>query len=450
MGKSNKLYLLTPKARNTSNDRYNTLQYTTIFKNEANQFVSPIHKSIPIMSDENELLYEMQTFVIFIIAMCTQYLNLFRTYWWQSDTYRRYAMNFHLINHNVVFLCVAMITKSFLIHLFYKVHKYLPLRVQNLYIYISTGIICVVYMYSQVYLLVMIFDAFSFYGLLTFLYPLLVYSALYYTSLIRTYFWVRDANTTKYEICCRLANFFLMPTSISACFPPVNHICTNASPFYIRDEVEKLKNIFNDRLKFIIFRSIFVAYYGSFVPMALVPLNHEYDTFWTTQHIAVTWMCTFFMLTSHLYSPQFYDILHQSSLHLGKWQKLETRNTLVPSFQWADTSIYGPGIVVRHSKEYYKSEANMTCSEPGNQSHYRFYIVFSDPSCGFITLLTTVFIVIFFQFVLLCRSYEWYKLISMSLMILTNSLAVFRLIRSYCILKKIYKNEKLYTDPKSE
>lgn len=71
---------------------YSTLQYTTIFKNEANQFVSPIHKSIPIMSDENELLYEMQTFVIFIIAMCTQYLNLFRTYWWQSDTYRRYAM----------------------------------------------------------------------------------------------------------------------------------------------------------------------------------------------------------------------------------------------------------------------------------------------------------------------------------------------------------------------
>lgn len=83
---------------------------------------------------------------------------------------------------------------------------------------------------------------------------------------------------------------------------------------------------------------------------------------------------------------------------------------------------------------------------------FSFYqqIVFSDPSCGFITLLTTVFIVIFFQFVLLCRSYEWYKLISMSLMILTNSLALFRLIRSYCILKKIYKNEKLYTDPKSE
>lgn len=127
---------------------FNTLQYTTIFKNEANQFVSPIHKNIPLMSDENELLYEMQTFVIFIIAMCTQYLNLFRTYWWQNDTYRRYAMvctkrfcasinaynilywqNFHLINHNVVLLCVAMITKSFLIHLFYKVRNHLVCNV---------------------------------------------------------------------------------------------------------------------------------------------------------------------------------------------------------------------------------------------------------------------------------------------------------------------------------
>lgn len=331
----------------------------------------------------------------------------------------------------------------------------------------STGFICLVFFYIQTYLLFVLFDTFSFYGLLTFLYPLLIYSALYFPNLIRTYYWIKDINTTKFEICLRLAHFFLLPTSISSCLPHVKHICTTVSPFYIREEVDKLKNIFYERFKFIIFRSIFVAYYGSFVPMVLVPPNHEFDTFWTTQHIAVTWMCTFFMLTSHLYSPKFYDVLHQSSLHLGKWQKLETRNTLVPCFQWTDTLIYGPGIVVRHLNKYYKSEANMTCAEPGNQSHFRFYvsnlidtfktkifsklqIVFSDPSCGFVTVLVSFLFVILFQFVLLCKSYEWYKLISMALMILTNSLAVFRLVRSYCILKEIYKNEKLYTDPKSE
>lgn len=245
---------------------------------------------------------------------------------------------------------------------------------QATYSYVSTGCVCLLFIYTQTYLLIILFDTFSFYGLLTFLYPLLIYSALYYPNLIRTYFWIRDTNTSRLEILTRVANFFLLPTSISSCFPSVNHICTTASPTFIREEVENLKNIFNDRLKFIIFRSIFVAYYGSFVPMALVPSSHEYDTFWTTQHIAVTWMCTFFMLTSHLYSPQFYDILHKSSLHLGKWQKLETRNTLVPCFQWLDNSIYGPGIVVRYLKEYYKSEANMTCAEPGNQSHFRFYV----------------------------------------------------------------------------
>ncbi|KAJ6224827.1 hypothetical protein RDWZM_003372 [Blomia tropicalis] len=420
------------------------------FKNDANAYIAPEHVTIPPLSEENELLYEIQTIVIFVISMSTQYLNLFRTYWWLSDTYRRYAMNFHLINPYVVLFCILSITKSFLIHLFYKVHIYLPNFIQPAFIYICTGCICTTFAYMQIYLLMILFDAFSFYGMLTFLYPLLIYSVLYYPNLINTYYWVRDKSTTKVDVIFRLANFFLLPTSISSCFPFVNHICTNSSAFFIRDEVEKLKNTFNDRLKFIIFRSIYVAYYGSFVPMALVPANHEYDTFWTTQHIAVTWMCTFFMLTSHLYSPQFYDILHQSSLHLGKWHKLETRNTLVPCCQWTDTSIYGPGIVVRHAKEYYKSEANMTCAEPGNQSHYRFYIVFSDPSCGFVTLLVTVFIVISFQFVMLCRSYEWYKLISMSLMILTNSLAVFRLIRSFCILKEIYKPEKLYSDPKSE
>lgn len=77
-------------------------------------------------------------------------------------------------------------------------------------------------------------------------------------------------------------------------------------------------------------------------------------------------------------------------------------------------------------------------------------MVFSNPSCGYITLLITLFMIIFAQFVMLCNSHEWYKLISMSLMILTNSLAVFRLLRTFIILKEIYKHEKVYTDPKLE
>lgn len=55
-------------------------------------FTAPEHVDLPEISDENELLYELQTIVIFVIAMSTQYLNLFRTFWWMPETYRRYAM----------------------------------------------------------------------------------------------------------------------------------------------------------------------------------------------------------------------------------------------------------------------------------------------------------------------------------------------------------------------
>ncbi|KAH9497631.1 transmembrane protein 39A [Dermatophagoides farinae] len=451
MGKNNKVYLLPPRGRNSSKLAPKYTYETTTERIEPNSvFTPPDHVELPELSDENELLYEMQTIVIFVIAMSTQYLNLFRTFWWMPDTYRRYAMNFHLINPYVVGFCVTTIIKSFVSHLFFKFQFFLPSSIRISYIYLINVLICSTFFYIQTYLLLILFQTYSFVGLLTFLCPLLIYSILYSPNLIRTYQWIKDSETTNLDICLQAVHFMLQPTSISACFPTVQHTCTSISPFLVRDEVEKLKNIFNDRLKFIIFRSIYVSYYGSFLPLAIVPTQHEYDTFWTAQHIAVTCMCTFFMLTSHLYSPQFYDILHRSSLHLGKWQKLESRNTVLPCPSWTESVIYGPGIVVRHLKEYYKSEANMTCAEPGNQSHFRFYIVFSDPSCGFLTLLSSIIGVISFQFILLCRSYEWYKLISMSLLMLTNSLAVFRLMRSFWILKEIYKHERHFIDPKSE
>lgn len=68
-------------------------------------------------------------------------------------------------------------------------------------------------------------------------------------------------------------------------------------------------------------------------------------------------------------------------------------------------------------------------------------IVFSNPIGGFGTLLGLLVVLIFVQMVLLIRAFEWFKLISMSLMVLINSLTVFRLVRSFYILKEVYKVE---------
>jgi hypothetical protein len=152
------------------------------------------------------------------------------------------------------------------------------------------------------------------------------------------------------------------------------------------------------------------------------------------------------MLTSHLYSPQFYDVLHKSALHLGKWQRLESRNTLVPCGSWNNSYLYATGVVVKHSREYFKAEGVANCAEPGNQSHLRYYIVFSNPVGGFGTLLGLLIMMMIVQMTLLIRTYEWYKLISMSLLIVVNTLTVFRLVRSYYVLKEVYKVESQLQD----
>ena len=65
-------------------------------------------------------------------------------------------------------------------------------------------------------------------------------------------------------------------------------------------------------------------------------------------------------------------------------------------------------------------------------------------------LLIFLFGFVFTQLVLLNRAHEWYVLISMSLMILTNSLAVFRLMRTYMILSTIYKQEAIHPNEKDD
>lgn len=120
------------------------------------------------------------------------------------------------------------------------------------------------------------------------------------------------------------------------------HQCSN-QPDEIRDEVERLRTIFNDRLKFVLYKSILLAYYSSFVPICFAQSFLYYDQTWTAQHIIITWFSSLIMLTSSSYMPHFYDVLHRSAYHFGKWQKLEARNTLVPCINWSENVIYPQG-----------------------------------------------------------------------------------------------------------
>ena len=275
-------------------------------------------------------------------------------------------------------------------------------------------------------------------------YPLIIYVLMYFSNLLASYEEYRLLDKAKL---IKFINSLTSTTSsslISTSAPC--HVCSNVTN-NIREEVDKLKSSFNERLKFILFRSLLIAYYSSFVPLCLTQPQLNYDVTFTAQHVAITWLSGFLMLTSHLYSPQFYDVLHKSALHLGKWVKLETRNTLVPCTIYSDNLLYAQGVVVKSGREYFKAEGIANCAEPGNQSHLRYYIVFSHPVGGFGTLLGLLMLLILSQLTLLVRSYEWYKLISMSLLIVVNTLTIFRLVKSYYVLKEVYKVEQQLQDP---
>lgn len=120
------------------------------------------------------------------------------------------------------------------------------------------------------------------------------------------------------------------------------HSCSN-QPDEIRDEVGKLRTIFNERLKFVLVKSVLLAYYSSFVPICFTQSFLYYDFSWTIQHFVITWFSSLIMLVSLSFTPYFYDILHRSAYHFGKWQRLEARNTFVPCINWSENVIYPQG-----------------------------------------------------------------------------------------------------------
>ncbi|XP_054165554.1 transmembrane protein 39A-B-like [Oppia nitens] len=436
MGRNNKLFLLMPNHRRNAS-KLSAPKPTIDDRSDAiNPLMSPKHINLPKLSPENELLFEAQTVVVFIISMATQYLNLYRTVWWLPQSHTNIAMNFHLIDTNVVQFCLLFIGRPFVLHLAHVITSLLPSFVQRFYLYSSSLIILVLCICGHIMCSINIYSKAGITGILCISYPIVIYILMYCPNVIRAY---ESSKTNGISF-----NWFagiqslILPTKFSSQQP--THTCTTNAEL-IREEVDRLKTSFNERLKFILFRSLLIAYYSSFVNLCFAPNQLYYDMSWTAQHVVISWMTSFLMLTSHLYSPQFYDILHKSSLHLGKWIKLETRNALVPCNSWSDQLLYGQGVVVKYSKEYFKSEGSINSAEPGNQSHLRYYIVFSNPIGGFGTLLGFLVVLIFVQMVLLIRALEWYKLISMSLMILINSLTIFRLVRSFVILKKVYEVE---------
>lgn len=153
------------------------------------------------------------------------------------------------------------------------------------------------------------------------------------------------------------------------------HNCFS-NPIDVRNEVEMLKNDFNNRFKQIIFTSVLNSYYASFAPISFVNkhLYYNNDKFWITQHLICTWASIFTMCTLYCFPIKYCDVLHRASIHLGKWIRLSPRASHPPPQNWSKTVIFPFGSYVKYSGEVYKSVGYCTSALPSDMGHSRFYV----------------------------------------------------------------------------
>ncbi|KAK6187779.1 hypothetical protein SNE40_005729 [Patella caerulea] len=415
----------------------------------ASMVVLPKHAQVPEIPGDGNLYFESMLYFFGVIVMFLQYINLYKTVWWLPHSHSNYALNFYLIDPNLVsFLAILMsrrVVACFMQETYGWKSKgvlYWLLQLLKLIIVLSFVALCfytgyhVVTKYSPLYCLFLA-------------YPLATYLILFGPTVKplyhKYYAWPRYTTTCP-------ERFTPKPRSKEG--PDrdafIFHSCT-LTPDIIRDEVEAMKQDFNSRMKQVLFNSMLSAYYMSFVPLCFaqnVQNNCDncwntlyYDTWWVGQHVCLTWLSSFLMLICHFLSPRYLDLLHKCSLHLGRWQKVEGRHAHVPYNAWSELQVWPQGALVKHVRGLFKADGINVTAEPGNSMHGRFYVLFSKPLRVINWLLIMAWMLIGYQFFRLLQCTEWSHIMSLALILFCNYYTVFKLMRDRFIMAKSYKEE---------
>ena len=153
--------------------------------------------------------------------------------------------------------------------------------------------------------------------------------------------------------------------------------CCSTVPHSVRTEIDILKRDFNKRFKQVFFTSILNAYYAGFIPCCFAQNFVYYDIYWATQHLGFVWVGGLIMCIVYCFPAKYCDVLHRASLHLGQWNRVDSRISIQTAIPWTKTLICPPGTIVKHLGDYYKALGPNTVAVPANSSHYRFYVRFS-------------------------------------------------------------------------
>ncbi|XP_058065206.1 transmembrane protein 39A [Anopheles bellator] len=395
-------------------------------EDDANSLYTPFPKHVPFpnIEQQSELLNEFIIFSFTIVASVTQFLHLYRTVWWLPNSYNRQAVNFYLIDWDLAIFIDIMASRRLL---YCCITKLIDANCPDAYAEVTrkgakyTFLACI--LVSFVACGAQIYQKASYVHLFVLCYPLVLYLMIFGFNL--EYF-LRTIVDTQ-------------PNCINGM--PLHSCSSNATS--IRAEIDALKTDFNNRCRQVIFTSLLNAYYAGFVPCVLASKHLYYNNFWTTQHLACIFIGGFSMCVTYCFPVRYFDVFYRAALHLGQWDRVNARSSSVPAYTWSKTSIFPYGTYVRYLGELYRSVGSCTSAIPTNNSHHRFYAYFSNPRLTYLWLICLQMAMILIQLLLLSLVREWQNTLSLGFMLLANYFALFRIVRDYLIIRRIYGNESL-------
>ncbi|KAL3277152.1 hypothetical protein HHI36_012505 [Cryptolaemus montrouzieri] len=356
---------------------------------------APKHFPCPSIPIDTDLHFELIMFFFTIVSSALQFIHLYRSVWWTPNSHAHQAIKFYLIDENLLSFLFVLLSRRLMYLLGNKVIDILiPPRYQCM-----ANLIYRVFLAIALFVLLGICTFFVvqnnvFMNMFYLCYPISVYFVLFGFKIIP---------------------FFELANWDTETLPPL-HACTTIAND-IRQEVEKLKGNFNSRLKQILFSSVLNAYYSGFVPCCFAQNYVHYDVYWAAQHTVFIFLSCFVAYCCHMLHPRYCDILHRSALHLGNWDKMETRNMLLVNNKWNEETLWPHGVLVRYGKDVYRAQGECNSSEPGSTTYSRFYALFKNPSSTLKYLLLFHAFLVTWQLYLLFFTTYWHNIASLSFML---------------------------------
>ncbi|XP_064473150.1 transmembrane protein 39A-like [Ornithodoros turicata] len=379
----------------------------------------PKHIPLPEIPADGELAFELLSLLFCLVLHGSLYLNLYRTVWWLPHSHNDHALNYYLMDRHVIMFSALVMNRRFPITLLKSVLWYtLPYRWYQVSVSASRTSVLVVVVLALLWCTYNICLRHGMFSVFALAYPAVIYMALFGPVL---------GPVTE-----------LLPRWTGR----ITHGCSS-SPVEVRAEVDALRWDFNERLKRALFCALGTAYYSTFLPCCFLQSELYFDLQWAVQHGIFAWCSALTLHASYCFPPRYLDMLHRAALHLGRWRRLEARNVHAPHHIWADNVIWPQNNLVKHNKEYFRAEGISNAAEPGCGVHSRFYTLFFNPMLILTALLGLDVFQVAFQLYALVRSTEWNHLFMFLCMIMLNSVTLFKLMRQYLVMDRVYHYERV-------